>query len=363
MLRDAHLDGAVEEGIITAAQANALRNFAVQHERPRARALGRDERFRFMRGFNDFFFATGVVMLGAGLMYFAGAGAAGNVLGAAILWALAELLIGRMRLVLPGILIASLFVGMLYRAIPVDLFPVPAPGGPAIRAPSTWIDLFMGGGMLTRTLAPPTVALRALVGSGAAALIYARFRLPFALLLVAGGLVVATAALSNTQSLVLLLCGLAVFAAAMVFDASDRERLSRRSDCAFWLHLLAAPLIVHSLIATAVPDLDFAKLTTPAALAIVLIVLALALIAVLIDRRALLVSTLSYLGIVIAYAIRNAGVNAPVDEIFFSTLVLLGVLVLVLGVGWQPLRRALMLALPKSLLDRLPPAAPSWSHT
>ena len=75
----------------------------------------------------------------------------------------------------------------------------------------------------------------------------------------------------------------------------------------------------------------------------------------------LLVSTLSYFGIVIAYAIRNAGVNAPVD--FFSTLVLLGVLVLVLGVGWQPLRGALMLALPKSLLDRLPPAAPSWSHT
>jgi hypothetical protein len=364
MLRDAHLDGAVEEGIITAAQAKALRDFAARHERARSRALGRDERFRFMRGFNDFFFATGVVMLGAGLMYFAGTGAAGNVLGAAVLWALAELLVGRMRLVLPGILIACLFVGMLYRAVPFDLFPVPAPGMPIVtRAPSTWIDLFMGGGTLTRTLAPATVALKALIGSGAAALFYARFRLPFALLLVAGGLVVAIAALSNAQSLVLLLCGLAVFAVAMAFDASDRERLSRRSDCAFWLHLLAAPLIVHSLIAAAVPGLDFSKLTPQAALAIVVIVLALALIAVMIDRRALLVSTLSYLGIVIAYAIRNAGVNAPVDQIFFSTLVLLGALVLVLGVGWQPLRRALMLALPKSLLDRLPPAAPSWSHT
>src|SRR5207249_6767605 len=27
-----------------------------------------------------------------------------------------------------------------------------------------------------------------------------------------------------------------------------RERATRRADCAFWLHLLAAPLIVHSLI-------------------------------------------------------------------------------------------------------------------
>jgi hypothetical protein len=359
MLRDAHLDGAVAEGIITAGQAKALRDFAARHERARSRALGRDERFRFMRGFNDFFFATGVVMLGAGLLYFGGASAAGNILGAAILWALAELLIGRMRLVLPGILIACLFVGMLYRAVPFDLFPVPALTPPVTRVTSTWIDMFV----LTRMLAPATVALKALIGSGGAALFYARFRLPFALLLVGGGLVVATAALSNAQSLVLLLCGLAVFAVAMAFDASDRERLSRRSDCAFWLHLLAAPLIVHSLIATAVPDLDFSKLTTPAALAIVFIVMALALIAILIDRRALLVSTLSYLGIVIAYAIRNAGVDAPVDEIFFSTLVLLGALVLVLGVGWQPLRRALMIALPKSLLDRLPPAAPSWSHT
>ena len=34
----------------------------------------------------------------------------------------------------------------------------------------------------------------------------------------------------------------------MSFDISDRERLTRRADCAFWLHLLAAPLIVHSVV-------------------------------------------------------------------------------------------------------------------
>ncbi len=34
----------------------------------------------------------------------------------------------------------------------------------------------------------------------------------------------------------------------MRFDMTDPERLTRRTDIAFWLHLLAAPLIVHSLI-------------------------------------------------------------------------------------------------------------------
>ena len=42
-----------------------------------------------------------------------------------------------------------------------------------------------------------------------------------------------------------LLLGIGVFLFAMWWDASDRARLTRRSDVAFWLHLLAAPMIVH----------------------------------------------------------------------------------------------------------------------
>ena len=36
-----------------------------------------------------------------------------------------------------------------------------------------------------------------------------------------------------------------VFLFAMWWDASDRARVTRRSDVAFWLHLLAAPMIAH----------------------------------------------------------------------------------------------------------------------
>ena len=42
-----------------------------------------------------------------------------------------------------------------------------------------------------------------------------------------------------------LLLGIGVFLFAMRWDSSDPTRTTRRSDVAFWLHLLAAPMIVH----------------------------------------------------------------------------------------------------------------------
>ena len=43
----------------------------------------------------------------------------------------------------------------------------------------------------------------------------------------------------------LLVFGIGVFLFAMWWDASDPKRETRRADVAFWLHLLAAPMIVH----------------------------------------------------------------------------------------------------------------------
>jgi len=370
MLRQEDLDAAVAKDIVTRAQALALADFAAERERARAGSLGHEERFRFMRGFNDFFFATGVVMLGAGMVFFAGPDSGGNLAAAVVVWALAELLVRNMRLVLPGLLLACFFVAFVFRAAPVGVLTTvmsekflisSALMGAARRGP---LEMFLGGagGAL---IPPAVVALKALVAGGAAALFYWRFRLPFALLPVAASLVVAiTAATSEiggpgAQSSVLLLCGLGIFAAAMSFDMSDRERITRRADCAFWLHLLAAPLIVHSLISMIVPGINALAMTASVALVIVAIVTLLALVAVAIDRRALLVSTFSYLGIVIAYAITSARASAPADRsaVFFSTLAVLGTLVLVLGVGWQPLRRGLMRILPAGVVGRLPSAA------
>jgi hypothetical protein len=356
MLTSDDLDAAVAEGVVTSAQGDALREFVLKREKQRAVVLGHEERFRFMQGFNDFFFAIGVALLGFGLMFFADRidDTLGRLLAAAIMWGLAELLVRRMRLVLPGILIVLFFVAFLVSALHYDRWFSPLPPRPVPPGLQSIL------GNLFTTGVPKVVALTALSGSAAAALFYLRFRLPFALLPIAGGLVVAAVACSTylpigggayAQSLVLLVCGLAVFAAAMSFDLSDRERMTRRADCAFWLHLLAAPLIVHSLIWIAG---GIVNITAATATAIVIIVGLVTLVAIIIDRRALLVSALSYLGAVIAYALTGAAGDRTF--VFFSTLVILGTAIITLGVGWLPLRRRLVALLTfTGLPGRLPP--------
>ena len=221
---------------------------------------------------------------------------------------------------------------------------------------------------------PLAFAARALFATAAAAAFYWRFKLPFALLPLAASLIVAAVGVASflvprslavSDSVVLLVCGLGVFAAAMSFDASDRERLTRRADCAFWLHLLAAPLIVHSVIQLVTPSLVGSSrhfgvrfspiMTNELALAIVLIVALLAIVAIAIDRRALLVSGLAYLGGAVGYALTGAAAGSGPGFKVAATLVILGALVLSLGAGWVPLRRRLLALLSPAISNRLPP--------
>jgi hypothetical protein len=91
-----------------------------------------------------------------------------------------------------------------------------------------------------------------------------------------------------------------------------------------------------------------------------LIVAALAAIALAIDRRALLVAALIYIGVVISYAIggtagwtRQGGPDQGV--VFFATLLILGTFVIALGVGWHPLRKWLIAHISPSIAGKLPP--------
>jgi len=358
MLEQDDLDAAVAEGIVTRAQADALWEFGARRKTRNVAVHADEERFRFMRGFNDFFFAVGIVLFGTGLTYFVPAQSMlGNLAAAALIWALAELLVGRMRLVLPGILLACLFAFFALRAAPgmdlLDSIPLSRPA--TLPRPTT--------GFLLGGADPSGLPLKAIVAAALALAFYARFRLPFALLLVAASLVLAVETIAVrffdftpiVASLVTFGCGLAVFATAMRFDLSDRDRVTRRADCAFWLHLLASPLIVHSLILMLAPNMK--DMTTNGALTVVAIAAVLTLVAILIDRRALLVSALAYLGAVIGYAI--TGTATDKTAIFFATLVILGVLVLTIGVAWFPLRRSLVRLLPPVLINRLPSTVPA----
>lgn len=148
--------------------------------------------------------------------------------------------------------------------------------------------------------------------------------------------------------------GLVIFAVAISYELRDPRRVQRQSENAFWLHLLAAPLIVFALTGGAT-SLDVSS--TGEALRMFAVVFALGLLALLIDRRAFIVSALLYLAGAIAYTVNQSGV-AP-DTQFAITALALGLFVVGLALGWQPLRQVFLGLLPDRWSAHLPnPAGP-----
>jgi hypothetical protein len=338
MLTRADLDEAVKTGIITEQQSLALQELpAKRHAERRLHALS-DERFVFMRNFNEFFIALGVVLLGIGLWAAAETipllGVAFPVIFIAVMWGLAEYLTRRLKLTLPSIVLAVFIVpGLAYYVHGII----------AIRNDATWLTF------------PQALLLPGLAAIIAALLFYLRFRLPFALLLLAGSCVATFLAAAAhffgdpSQSVsygLFLIAGLATLAAAQWYDMSDRERLTRRSDCGFWLTLIAAPLIVHPIAGM----ISLGEETQSNVLTIAAVVL-FALVALIIDRRAFLVSSLVYLGGALVYAFTQLGGE---QNAIWITLLLMGTSVILLGVGWHRARRAVMQLIPSVLARHLP---------
>ncbi len=337
MLRAEDVAEAVKAGIITQDQASALEGIAAQRHRSRLFAVGREERFRLMGGFNDFFIAIGVLLLGIAL-------GSWPIVGLVAMWGLAEYLTGKLKLVAPSILIVAM--------------------------------LATNAAALAGSFGASVAFAASLVVVG---LHYWRFRLPFSLFVLAltgvglvlslvsavatGPLGIAEANVGSLLRIAALLLGVGVFAWAMSFDMSDPERLTLRADCGFWLHLIAAPLIVHSLAGPLMshplwPGMRAtgqAEVTGSAVAVVVLLVFALSVIALIVDRRALLVAGLGYLGSALAYTLSKLAGSTP-SYYLLPTLLFLGVLIIVLGVGWRHIRSVLMSALSGETWKRnLPP--------
>lgn len=341
MLTRADLDEAVKSGIITDQQALALQELPAKRHAARHQHALNDERFVFMRNFNEFFIALGVVLLGIGLWAAASAvpsiGVAFPVIFIAVMWGLAEYLTRQLKLTLPSIVLAIFIIpGLAYY-----VHRVMTTGSTDAAWFESSIDMRLPG-------------LAAIV---AALLFYLRFRLPFALLLLAGSCVVTfldiCARLFDEPSqaviyVLFLIAGLATLAVAQWYDMSDRERLTRRSDCGFWLTLIAAPLIVHP-IAGIISSGQEA--TIQSNLLTIAVVILFAAVALIIDRRAFLVSSLAYLGGALVYAFTQLGGE---QNAIWITLLLMGASVILLGVGWHRARRAVMSFVPSSLARHLP---------
>ena len=351
---DALLALAVSRGTLSAAQADDLRRLEAERNGadPVPARPAETEPLRFVGGLNDVFVALGTALVVTGLLRFdllSAVGTAFLFLGA--IWAMAEVLTGRLRRSLPSMICAAAFAWG------------------AANLASLWL---VGAPVTGFTLAAPFWPI---VGwLAAAALFYVRFRLPFCMFLVGVGVVALSlwqfafsTGVPNPQAAIaiLLVLGVAFLGAAIVFDLGDRERRTVRSDSAFWLHLLAAPLIVHSLVWLAASMIagtgsDLLALVerlpeiAPSLIALVATVFALAaLVALVIDRRALLVSTLIYMTASIVYLVTQSG--GGVTALALAP-VIIGGAVVVLGTAWRPLRRLVFRVLPLGALEpRLAP--------
>ena len=356
MYSQQELDDAVAAGVISAEAADALRAYV---DRQRSTSLPDEEQFRLITGFNDIFVSIAAAILlfavgwiGQRVGEVAGLAIDGNgpsfigplaIAGTA--WALALFFTAKRRMALPSILLLLAFVGGVFLAAGFAL--VLGVGDDGIN------DNPLMQGVVG--------AIAAAIAAGAAWLHWQRFRVPITV--AAGAAAVAGIAVAllfavlgqNAESArdvilgFVLLLGIGVFLFAMWWDSSDRARVTRRSDVAFWLHLLAAPMIVHPVFTLL--GLNDGNANLGEGLVVVLLYVALGLTALAIDRRALLVSALAYVLWALADLFKRFG---AVELNVALTALVIGSALLLLSAFWHQARAAIVRPLPPSLKDRLP---------
>ena len=350
MIETDDIRASVAAGILTERQAASLTALAHSRRGAREGLHPGDEPFELFKGFNEIFIIVGLLILSLGwaglisaifdtqiigLRY---AALWYGIPGAVVLWLLSEYFIWRRRMVGPAIALSILF---------------------AINAGATLIAYFANPFMIGQLdlsslqfpLAMTTIAVAAF---------WLRFRVPFAMAMIAVSLflVAMMAAAINQGSpesatdifllsaggpfaWITLGLGIAIFAAAMAFDMSDPHRVTRRAANGFWLHVVAAPAMVNTIALSLIDDENLIALL--AFLAVI------AVIAMIIDRRSFLITA-------IGYVVAVAGTVFGGDGIA-TTILALGIILLILGAFWEKFRAQLLRRLPSFIpLHRLPPA-------
>ena len=382
MYSEEDLNSAVAAGALSAEAAASFRAHMTQvREMPR----GDEENFRLINSFNDIFVAIGVVimLLAAGAIgqaiadllapmpsfpdIDAGSDAQwdayqaasqlnnglsvclAGILVAATAWPLAEFFTRRRRMAFPSILLLLAFVA-------------------AVFASAFGIGMTLGA-MENETAGGLMIAGAGLIAAGGAWLHWRRFMVPITIAAGAGAVAITVVALivatfdvavgvsgeniGNILLVLTFLLGIAIFAFAMWWDISDRERITRRSDVAFWLHLLAAPMIAHPIFYSLGVMDGGEAVGLGGALGVIAIYIVFGLVALAIDRRALLVSALAYVLAALTFLFDRFG---AVELNFALTALVIGSALLTLSAFWTPIRNAIVSALPGGWQTRVPVA-------
>lgn len=337
MYSDDDLDAAVAAGVLNADTAARLREFAARRHSP---SPVDEEHFRLLSGFNDIFVSIAAVLILVAVDWLGRwtAPVLGDSAVVIVSWGLAEYFTRQRRMALPSIVLLLSFVGGAF-AVGLDLL------GPATLVVNNWA---------------PQLGFGASAGLAvlAAYVHWKRFMVPITVAAGAGAAVATIVSLiggfvppmREHMMPLLFLGGFLVFALAIRWDMSDRERKTRRADVAFWLHLSSAPLIVHPVFVM-LGLLGRGEASVGRAGVAVAIYAALALVALAIDRRALLVSALFYVLYAMSVLFQAAG--SPSASFAFTALVI-GSALLLLSAFWHRARLVVVGWLPPSIRARMP---------
>jgi len=347
------LRASVAAGHLSEAQAATILAQAAARAGQRAALAPDDEPFELFRGFAEIFVSVGLILLISGALTL-GAAVGGfftPAIAAAVCWAFALYFTRKRRMTLPSIVLVTGYALGIAASLGILL-------GNSLDS----IDILDSGRMI--------LLLYGVLVLAALALWYRAFKVPFTMFLC--GLTGLGLVFVLTDSLVplefgigwdrifdlrqgsglaigTLIFGVSALVAGLWFDMRDPYRLGRWSASGFWLHILAAPALVNTVALTA-----YNTGGTAGNVALAVTLVAVALLALIIDRRSFLTAGIGYLGILLAWALRSEG-----DEFSVALLLLiLGAFLTFMGAFWTQLRARLMRTLPDFPgKNRLPPYA------
>lgn len=310
MITKGILEKAVDKNIIKPEQVEPLYQFI--NEMPAdSLSSAQEEPLRFIRSFGDVFISVGIIFLMIAINISSISGffyiipIAGFIL-------LAEWLVHKRRLVLPGMAILLSILFFVYQAITHDTHDT-----------------------------EPTSLLALSIIAATSLLFYFRYKMPFSHLPLAASLVAMFIIMIDVNAfknpIVFAISGIVVFSVAMWFDSRDTKRLSHLSDSAFWLHLLAAPLLVHGLMLSMLTSDQVWTGMISKEILIICFFTVFFLTALFIDRRAMLISTQLYMIYAVTQIIRGSSAN-PADTLIF-VFIALGMFVIYFGAYWYKSRR------------------------
>lgn len=353
MITPEDLRAAVGSGLLTEAQATSLKALADSRSGARSDLAEGDEPFELFKGFNEIFIVVGLGILAMGWFAVNAATMATEIvnyqtqvtwaaaIGAGVVWLLSEYFIRRRRMVAPAIFLSLLFAGNAVAGFTAQF------AEPFMVAQNDLSSLPLGLGLSVAALS----------------IYWLRFKVPFAMALIALGIfalaLIITADTSGAPAeigdlfllsasgpfaWVTLLVGMGVFAVAMTFDLSDPHRVTRRSAQGFWLHVVAAPALVNTVALT----LMAADSAGSEAL-LLAVLLGFALVAIIIDRRSFLIAAIGYIVALAGTVFDGEGAA--------MTILLLGIFLVALGAFWARIRAVLLSLFSGVLpLHRLPPS-------